>query len=137
MRDRKYRAWDKHNKVWAGPYTLEQLADDDQFSYDREVHAICSKWECFEWVESIGRKDRKGDDVYDGDIIKTGPAKVWVIGEPFVGRVYWNESEFQWWITDDTKDPVTGIDYDLTFLNNYQYFEVIGHIYETPDLLKK
>lgn len=87
-------------------------------------------------LQYIGRKDKHNTDVYNGDIIKTGPVKIERIGEPFIGRIYWFEREFQWWITDDTQDAIVGIDYDVTFLDNYQDFEVIGNIYEHPELLE-
>lgn len=71
-REIKLRFWDKHNKVWVGPYTLKQLADEDQFSFDREYQPICSTWECYESSEYTGRKDDKGQEIYECDIVRFG-----------------------------------------------------------------
>lgn len=90
----------------------------------------------FELREYTGLKDSKGQEIYEGDIIKARVSKRGIVG-PFIGRVYWCESQFQWWITDDKYDPATGIDYDLSFLKAYEDFEVIGNIYAYPELLHK
>jgi uncharacterized phage protein (TIGR01671 family) len=85
-----------------------------------------------ELMEYTGLKDSNDREIFEGDIIKTDWGNT---GPSFVGRVYWHETEFQWWITDDTKDPIAGVDYDLTFLSSYLTYNVIGNIYEHPELL--
>lgn len=101
----------------------------DKSKYYREGEEV-------ELMQYTGLNDSKGQEIYEGDIIKAGLSKRGIVG-PFVGRVYWCESEFQWWITDDKNNPVIGIDYDLSFLSSYQDFEVIGNIYEHHELLKQ
>lgn len=128
MRERKYKFWDKHNKVWAGPYTLKQLADEDQFSFDREYQPICSKWEWFECVEYIGRKDRLGSEIWEGDIVR--------INHPLdrtgdftnaIGEVFWWDEEAGWYHGNGNGRPPKRM---------WKYAEVIGNIYEHGYLLE-
>ena len=129
MRERKYKAWDKHNKVWVGPYTLKQLADEDAFSYDREVHAICSKWECFEWVEYIGRKDRKGQEIFESDIVLINhPQDLTGDLTNAVGEVFWWDEEGGWYHGNGNGRPPKRM---------WKYVEVIGNRYEHPELIEQ
>ena len=136
MRGLKFRAWDKNQKkmldrVLAGPgdpCSVVWLEERGEWVHFDEF--------CGTIMQYTGMKDSKSNEVFEGDIIKTGQSKAG-FEEPFIGRVYWFEGEYQWWITDDTKDPIYGIDYDLTFLNCYQDFEVIGNIYQNSELLVK
>lgn len=139
MREHKYRAWYQGQMYFvaelefdaAGVSFVALVNTAGEYTYEGKAGLP------FELLEYTGLKDSKGQEIFEGNIIKTGPVKIERIGEPFIGRVYWFEREFQWWITDDTQDPIIGIDYDVTFLDNYQYFEVIGNIYEHPSLLEK
>lgn len=142
----KYQAWHKTEKKMYSVLTLYLQEDGGVEVFDKWVTDFTSGekdmatkfygFDDIELREYIGRNDKNGQAIFKGDIIKTGPVKVQIIGEPFVGRIYWHEHEFQWWVTDDTQDPIVGIDYDVTFLNNYQDFEVIGNIYEHSHLLE-
>lgn len=140
----KFRAWYKDEQkmyeVLAIYFGLPYGIDADNIVNFVALHGKKGthvEGEDVELLQYIGRKDKHNTDVCNGDIIKTGPVKIERIGEPFVGRIYWHEHEFQWWITDDTQDPIVGIDYDVTFLDNYQDFEVIGNNYEHSHLLRE
>lgn len=138
MRQLKVKAWDRYNKVWIGPYTLKQLASDDQFNYDTEVHAICSKFEDFDWVEFIGPKDCKGNEICEGDLCKVKDAMIYSKATKTmvegIYTVYWNDD--RWGLKD-----LNGDDYD-----NGSYYdgedidwsdcEIVGSRYETPELLE-
>lgn len=143
----KYQAWHKAEKKMYSVLALylQEFGGIEVFdkwvtdftSGEKDMATKFYQFDDIELREYIGRNDKNGQAVFNGDIIKTGPTKIMVIGEPFIGRVYWHEREFQWWIADDTQDPIMGIDYDVTFLDNYQDFEVIGNNYEHPNLLEK
>ncbi|SRR6266567_4750660 len=115
MRQSKFRAWDRHNKVWIGPYTLKQLAGDDQFNYDTEVHPISSKFEDFDWVEYTGMKDRQGREIYESDIVRYDAIDT-------VGIVTWSTTYPGFIILNPEKTGAFVI---------HSEWEVLGNIYES------
>jgi uncharacterized phage protein (TIGR01671 family) len=62
-----------------------------------------------------GLKDHKGKDIYEGDIINTGKV---------IGVVDWRHAQYVLRVGDDAWTGVLGVN------------EVIGNIYENPDLLE-
>ena len=79
----------------------------------------------YDFCQYTGLKDKNGVEIYEGDIIE---------GEDRIVEVYWNEIGI-WdcnWIKYTQKMPST------KGLPKYQwkYSEVIGNIYENPELLK-
>jgi uncharacterized phage protein (TIGR01671 family) len=129
MQDRfKFRAW---NKEYSKLYSWEDIIDKK---------GNCSLYWCMlqaqnDEVNNIlmqctGLKDKNGKLIYEGDIVKIPDD--WDIYGLFAGEkreIYFNEGGFRlkpkWdkyshgnWL-EDTKD-----------------FEVIGNIYETPELLE-
>lgn len=128
-RESKYKFWDKHNKVWVGPYTLKQLADEDAFSSDREWKAICSKWECYESVEYTGLKDCKGQEIYESDIVRINhPHDMTGDFTNAIGEVFWWNEEGGWYHGNGNGRPPKRM---------RKYAEVIGNIYENSELLQK
>src|SRR5690348_14851900 len=139
MRESRFRFWDKHNKVWVGPYTLEQLADHDQFSSDREWQPICSKWECFEPVEYIGRKDAKGNEIYEGDIIGDNPDGLFKSivkhGIADIGTTTWDDKHFASYTIGFYAEYDGEPDREMTNLLSQGDVIVVGNIYENPELI--
>lgn len=128
MRTIKFRAWDKFNKCWVpvngqDPYTLKQLADDDLFSYHKEIHPISSRWQNYDWVQFTGLTDKNGKEIYEGDIVQLyGFSDKYKIS-------YGNGCFYLEGIEDFTQD----------IMFSYQEsnkVEVIGNVYENPELLK-
>ncbi len=107
MREIKFRTC--HNVTKVIEYiTLRELADGDRFQFD---------YETYDWMQYTGLNDKNGKEIYEGDIVAgyTRPSKVKMmeIDAEERGKVYgWN-------IDVDTLDKT----------------EVIGNIYENPELL--
>lgn len=75
--------------------------------------------EFYEIMQYTGLKDKNGKEIYEGDIVKHSNG---------IKNVYWSESSasFQMDLSDFVLDQEIG---------DYNSVEVIGNIYENPELL--
>ena len=130
MREIKFRAWDKGLKRMI--YLSEPTVENDDFSgivfklRDYFVSAFSSdRIEDLELMQYTGLRDKNGREVYEGDIVRF---KDWW-DEEMVGEVRYSEKDMAFTIVNDFWDgfPIMYAD-DL---------EVIGNIYENPELLEE
>ena len=122
MREIKFRAWDKDiNQMF--------YSDDCFFCFQSGV-LLERDGENGSWPDTdivmqyTGLKDKNGKEIYEGDILE------FVTYERELLEVYWYEETLGWQMK-----RIVGS--GTMFIPNYtQYLEVIGNIYENPDLLK-
>ena len=121
MREIKFRVWDKYDN---------EMKYDAQDTYDYIVNNIMEdcfgdvlKSERYEIMQYTGLKDKNGKEIYEGDIWRY---------EEIVGSVVFDKGAFSLH-TDLGKGAVGCLDIGI-FRNAC---EVIGNIYENPDLLEK
>lgn len=120
MREIKFRAWDK-----AGEY-FKPLDDDGDYYFRDDGDGLClyDKWgECKNTVlmQFTGLKDKNGKEIYEGDIIKT------LTGLTY--EVFWCEGMVSFRLANKST-PANGYMYSTS-----TYDEVIGNIYENPELI--
>lgn len=117
MREFKFRAWWKqHNKMencmdWSGPFDYGWPFKDKDFVF----------------MQFTGLLDKNGTEIYEGDIVKN--INSFAKDRPY--EIKWNQELCRWSAHND-KDP-----WSMFYRNDEGTCEVIGNIYENPDLIKK
>jgi uncharacterized phage protein (TIGR01671 family) len=124
MKDIRFRAFDKKDgemvtDIWIAPhYGWLVLSDNDAMS--ERVRPERDQWVIMQYT---GLKDSKGTDVYEGDIVKR---------ESEIGVVRWDNLVARFRVYMDDAMPMP---------RNYplwsELLEVIGNIYENPELIAK
>lgn len=109
MREIKFRVWDDANK------------DMDYWDLQDRNYYACSGEERYHIMQYIGLEDKNGEEIYEGDILKHE-------GGTLIEVVEWKE---EMWTEEGF---MTGFG-ELTFSTNQ--YEIIGNIYENPELIKK
>ena len=121
MREIKFRAWD---------FIENTLMDASELSYGIQYNKnkveIISQKDCFVFLQYTGLKDKNDIEIYEGHILQIeldwgyGPAKI-------LSKVYFENGCFRAKALNSHED---------TLLIELPPCEVIGSIYENPELLK-
>lgn len=117
-REIKFRAWNKKDKVMVdvaamnfGPSGLWSLIE---YAYDAELQLADN----YELMQYTGLHDKNGREVYEGDIVKNEYGKV---------------MEVQY----DPRSAAFGVgDYYFGTIGSGKTLEVIGNIFDNPELLE-
>lgn len=118
----KFRVWDTHQKQFIdfgvgslrSDYTLNDIFEDNFNDGDR-----------YTIQQFTGLTDKYGKDIYEGDILKFSLAFAFSGEYSDLVEVKWNNKSGRWIV------PMVTIDYF-----NSSYVEIVGNIYENPELLK-
>lgn len=132
MREIKFRAWDKNSKTFV---TLELVHGEYNFMVSPP-----SFYDLEPWQQFTGLKDKNGKEIYEEDILKLS-RRVGHLGYLEKRRIYWNFL---------VKWSVDGFSLFSIRKNVERHFglrpfvkqveprlEVIGNIYENPELINK
>lgn len=134
-REIKFRAWDGDTMF---VFSLENMVDEARWIKQHD-------WKVMQYT---GLKDRNGKEMWEGDICRVN---TWESNpdiyrnHPNLFKVFWSENsakfEFyspdeMWGKTLDGKERETDIGIDVFLeINEDDQWEIIGNIYENPDLL--
>ena len=146
----KFRAWDKKTKKMFAVHELnfaEENGKTGNVELIRGYSSVgCTSFEGrdmfgsynvsrFELMQYTNLHDKNGKEIYEGDIIKynfkslTGDK---TINRERISKVFWQEFRATWAVNDGRF-----CNSDLfQYVKNGNVVEVIGNIYENPDLLK-
>lgn len=123
MREIKFRAWDKKRNVMWEPIAFIRLLQYlffENFPNATAYQEIKDHFNDIVWLEYTGLKDSQGKEIYEGDILAMQHYDHWVVS--------WDGPSA---IINNVKNP--GHPYLLTHPIGR---EIIGNIYENPDLIK-
>jgi hypothetical protein len=134
MHNLKFRAWDIANKemlkVDIIDFFLEQIR-----ILQKDASCFSMKFKNVEIMQSTGFHDKNGVEIFEGDVLSCGYL--------FTGSPFEEEDEYE-----EEKGVVKFLNcgFNIEFKNcnalfidimlNYEDIEVIGNIYENPELLK-
>lgn len=122
----KFRAW---HKTWEEMCKVKRIRFDD----DGNITTVLVKGQAFgsnvhpeeiELMQSTGLKDKNNKEIFEGDIL-FGHA-----GEDFLEIVEFDIEEGKW----TRRDIWYNSKLDLS--ENNEFMEIIGNIYENPELLE-
>ena len=129
----RYRAWDKIHK------TMYEV--DDIMSIDFGKSKISVKTLFFEQtnrydfddivlMQSTGLKDENGKEIFEGDIVKvTDGDERTNFPDGGIGTICGLDGIFMWYIDGQVHNGLFDISQEY-------YIEVVGNIYENPELLE-
>ena len=120
-RNIKFRAWDGKKMIQVNQLDLYNKKD----VYYRINDYIDSQFEKWPLMQFTGLTDKKGKEIYEGDIVK----QYGNYNQPYNMEVIFAEGRFI---------PLVKVEYGYNAIDkfNNNYFEVIGNIFENPEFLK-
>lgn len=132
QREIKFRAWDERNKIMHYDFQYiksgEESIDWIVFTSDKQIlkdkpHPFENSYFSiqFKITEYTGLKDKNGVNGYHKDIVRSGK-KIYVIE--------WQKEEARFFLA-----PYKGTN-NWEFMDMLESFEIIGNVFENPELLK-
>ena len=121
MRDIKFRVWDNERNAMFNSKSV----DIDFFEGKIEITSDTIRYDevytdeikDFELMQYVGCKDKNNKEIYEGDIVKT---------KEHIGQIIYSKGMFFINVKEDFYLPIYNVS---------EFMEVIGNIYENPDLL--
>ena len=143
MREIKFRAWDKNEKwmvydvqnAYDGMWS-ERNSDEinDHYDYVSNFKSFMDEEE-FNFMQYTGLKDKNGVEIYEGDIVKRMYLFNGAYGETYTGEVVYDKEYAGYVISRPNKHIEPKTEGLRNTLSNKSNYEVVGNVYENPELL--
>ena len=131
MREIKFRCWEKDEEAVGGG-TMWPVRQIDFDVRDAYLGLHSASFDDLVFMQFTGLHDKNGKDVFEGDIVRCGEYE----GDHDTKNyeiVYNEDGTYPAFDLKGWRNETNGISF---FLND-GYIEIIGNIYENPDLLKQ
>ncbi|WP_427007171.1 YopX family protein [Pseudarthrobacter sp. H2] len=145
MRGHKFRAWTgsqmEHNVMagWLGAFYVQGIDAKDSASMSPSNTVFPEQTPLMQYT---GLKDKNGVEIYEGDIVQFADKWEWHRGS-FGGGFFASKDDYEEVLSNHEKYPYERRtvklpeDYSWLLSSEIQsYWEVIGNIYENPELLE-
>jgi len=123
MREIKFRAWEKKDKVM---HVNVLPVPPDDISYEYKGVSLLPLKDTYEFMQYTGLRDKHGKEIYEGDIIVPNGYK------DLATQIKWFRGSFGTWAHDRFRP----IHEEAVNSVEVRHWEIIGNIYENPELLK-
>ena len=119
----KFRAWDEDSQKMNGNVEIYIAKDKTIEVRPKDDKTIV--------MQSTGLFDKNGNEIFEGDIVKFSDCD----DDVYVTPVVWDKNYACFGVSFSGKYPVS-FDYLEEFYTKLKDVEVIGNIYENPELLE-
>lgn len=128
MREIKFRAWDKDRKVMANVSNIDFLTGQVQMNAGG-MHSERVSGDKVILLQYTGLKDKYDIEIYEGDLLKAP--------DGYIGLIEYHPTRAQFVGRNAGMDFVdTEFDTLYTNYGKLNFSEVIGNIYENPEVLE-
>ena len=140
----KFRVWDKENKImwnieiWHVEDEYFDLIEPDKSVVDQNANRVWRKQSDVIIMQSTGLFDKNGKEIFEGDIVRytwdmLSDANATEKGKKVrISKVFWSDWKASWAVGREFCNN------DLfRYVRNGNTVEVIGNVYQNPELLEE